>query len=163
MCSLDSGKGAENELTLGYGKGQYRNEQDVEEKEEQHAPAEDDEKGNEDNLSRKISEKTSDEIGTEFVDAVGHGLSAAMMDPNQKNKVHGFKTNNILNQIQPEFGQKLEKESRLRYDQWMKPLPVNSHGQPKALPPMKKIDPKLVAMDTTTKTTVNFQPDLPDI
>lgn len=155
-------KGAENELVLGYGKGQYRKGQD-EVEEQQDLKEDDDEKANDDNLNRKGSEKTSDEIGTEFVDAVGHGLSAAMMDPNQRNKVHGFKTNNILNQIQPEFGQKLEKESRQRYEQWMKPLPVQSDGRPKALPPMKRIDPKLVTMSTTTKQTVNFQPSLPDI
>ena len=156
---------------MGYGKAQYRSQpsqpdeeeaaiQEMDEKPDQMA---DDEKMVDDDLDRKISSKSSEEIGSEFVDAVSSGLSAAMMDPNRKNKVHGFKTNNVLTQLQPEFGQKLEKESYRRYEQWMKPLPVNKDGQPKALPPMKKIDPKLVTMTTTTKHTVNFQPTLPEI
>merc|ERR1712087_943704 len=102
-------------------------------------------------------EKSSDEIGEEFVEAVSNGLSAAMMDPNRKNKIHGFKTNNVLNQLAPEFDSKLDKESKRRYDQWDSGdnKPYNQGGGQKALPKMKKIEPKLVTMATNTKIVNN--------
>eukprot|EP01083_Nonionella_stella_P078430 214646_1 len=114
----------------------------------------------------RVLDKTSEEIGREFVDAVTDGLSAAMMDPNLKNKLHAFKTNNIMNQLQPEFSTHLDRESKRRYDEWdsgdMKPW---GNKQPKkALPEMTKIDPKLVQMTTKTKIGIKrFQPSLPDI
>merc|ERR1712228_878807 len=122
---------------LGYGKGQYRADDDDEKKI--------DNKANDD---KQLIDKTSDEIGAEFVDAVSNGLSAAMMDPNRKNKIHAFKTNHILNQLAPEFNSKLEKESKRRYDQWHSGdnKPYNQGGGQKALPKMKKIEPKLVTM-----------------
>eukprot|EP01083_Nonionella_stella_P089666 250260_1 len=140
-----------NELTLGYGKFGSDTE---------------DEKQMDNNDTKKtLMDKTSDEIGTEFVDAVSGGLSAAMMDPNRNNKIHAFKTNNILNQLHPEFSQNLDKESKRRYDQWesgdMKPW---ANSKPKALPPRKKIDPTLVSMSTKTKIGVaSMKPSLPDI
>eukprot|EP01084_Bolivina_argentea_P229665 387572_1 len=82
-------------------------------------PEEDEKEMNRRNIKRKktLVDKTSEEIGREFVDAVTDGLSAAMMDPNLKNKLHAFKTNNIMNQLQPEFSTHLDRESKRRYDE----------------------------------------------
>merc|ERR1712130_841076 len=127
-----------NELVLGYGK-MPKNVND-DEKELIEGPV--------DYNRLSLCDKTSEQIGNEFVDAVSNGLSAAMMDPNRNNKIHAFKTNNILNQLAPEFSSKLDKESKRRYDQWQSGdnKPYNQNGQQKALPKMKKIEPKLVTM-----------------
>mmetsp|Transcript_22688 Transcript_22688/g.36423 ORF Transcript_22688/g.36423 Transcript_22688/m.36423 type:complete len:213 (+) Transcript_22688:1-639(+) len=145
--------GEDNELVLGYGKNAYKN---------KGGGGDDEKKSSEE---KQLTELTSQEIGTEFVDSVSSGLSSAMMDPNRRNKIHAFKTNDILNQLQPEFSKNLDGESKRRYDQWskgdMKPYGLNT--EKKALPEMRKIDPKLVTMTTTTKAKVNLRPSLPDI
>lgn len=154
--------GSANELVLGYGKSAYGS--GNQESEEQ---GDDDQKEQKEQAleDKQLTEYTSEEIGTEFVDAVSNGLSSAMMDPNRRNKIHAFKTNNILNQLQPEFSKNLDGESKRRYDQWQSgdQKPYSPMVQDKPLPSFKKIDPKLVAMNTTTKQKVNFKPSLPDI
>eukprot|EP01083_Nonionella_stella_P083917 232109_1 len=90
----------------------------------------------------KIRTATAPQIGSDFIDVVSDALSVAMFDPNRNNKIHAFKTNDILQQLHKGWGDHLNKESKQRYDQWK-----SGRRKPPSTPPPEPYVPNMKRVD----------------